>query len=278
MGEWQPLYERHAIVMMAAVASFSGALTDIGLRRVLKASAEVASKAGLSASSPIFSLEINPASPALQAGKPAGHVYNSVEDAPVVPGLQIDFTRQLLVDPSSVIFRTSRYRSWAEEKAEIGRIFAPLLEITSSIVGLSAIRLEYLDRFVFQGDAGDAKVGDLLLSESGLISPHVFGRTGPWHANTGYLVPAEGKALASVVQLNVECVNIRSTPIGSEQVAVNVMSAQEDRNPKFGVAEDAYDAHFVLERFEEMHTRLKDLLAHVITSDMQRRIGMKLDG
>jgi hypothetical protein len=60
-------------------------------------------------------------------------------------------------------------------------LMSPALNEAAAVVTFANIRLEYLDRFRFEGDASVADPKLVLRLGSPLIAPHIFDRTDFWH-------------------------------------------------------------------------------------------------
>lgn len=265
VDSWRLAHGHHAIAGMAVIVNFSTPVPDRAVQRMLKAASEPALAAELRNILPVVSFSFNPAGqPSQQVG---GQLYNSLEAVPNQPGLNVDYSRQFQVEQNSIVYRTSLYRGWKEELADIERLFQPVLAIATDVVGIQTLRIEYRD--VFYQEA-DATLDQLLRRECKLIAPHVFDQPALWHSYAGYLLPREN-ASSRVVQVNLDYLDVA----GSEQQQrrlVQMTTVREDRQP-FGQVDNAeYNADMLRICLEGMHGDIIGLLNAVIQPDVVARM------
>jgi hypothetical protein len=276
-GSWQPIHENHAIDVMAAVVTFAEPLPDRLLRKVLQVSETVAFEAGLksrhSLQQVVLSGGIQGIVPGLSSVQ--GQLFNAQLESPDGPPMPGRLAEQLQVDRSSVIYRTWTYVSWSWQRERMQGLMMPALSAAQDIVAFGSQRLEYLDRFKFDGEPSSVEFSSLLREQSGLVAQHGFGHSDLWHSYTGFFEPlADGTATKRLFQVNVDVLDEPGTPVANvPQVRwANILTAREDRLQPDEVDDRTRKADMVFGAFDLMHTELKDLFAKIVTDAVAERI------
>lgn len=78
------------------------------------------------------------------------------------------------------------YETWERTWGEVREVFALLLPLIMEHSGVTALHLEYLDRFVWEGDAGAFRSDMVFRRNSQLLTPHAFEAPELWHSFHGY--------------------------------------------------------------------------------------------
>jgi hypothetical protein len=280
-GGWQPIHENHAIDVMAAVVTFGQPLPDRLLRKVLQASETVAFEAGLKSRHSLLQQQLVLSGGSQPGIVPAlggvrGQMFNAQLDAPDVQVLPGRLAEQLQVDQSSIIYRTWRYVSWSWQSKRMGGLMVPALSAAQEVVAFSSQRLEYLDRFKFEGEPSSVDFSSLLREGSGLVAGHGFGRSDLWHSYTGFFEPSphQGTSTKRLFQINLDVVDEPSGPApDAPQIRwANITTAREDRLQADEVDGRTRDADMILKSFDLMHTELKDLFGRIVTDAIAERI------
>jgi uncharacterized protein (TIGR04255 family) len=92
---------------------------------------------------------------------------------------------QFEISPGGLTFQTWRYESWEKELPQALKLLTAALNIAANSAAIASLRVEYLDRFVFEGDPNDANVSDLLKSDSKWLAPFIFDAGNLWHCHVG---------------------------------------------------------------------------------------------
>jgi len=279
-GGWHPIHENHAIDVMAAVVTFGQPLPDRLLRNVLQVSEEVAFEAGLKSRHALVQQQfvfsgggqggILPAS-----GGVRGQMFNAQLDSPEGQPLPGRLAEQLQVDQSSIVYRTWRYVSWSWQIERMRGLIMPALSAAQDAVAVSGQRLEYLDRFKFDGEPSSVEFSSLLRERSGLVAKHGFGRSDLWHSYTGFFEPSpDGETTKRLFQIHVDVIDEPSGPIpDAPQIRwANITTAREDRLQPDEVDGRTRDADMIFKSFDLMHTELKDLFGKLLTDAIAERI------
>lgn len=267
--EWRPLWENHAIEVMAAVVTFAEPLPALLRKRLIENSRPTAHDLGLRSEQPVSGLQItvDQTGSQIPGQFQTGVSFNAhVEASPPGSGGP-QLVEQFVVDQASAIYRTWRYVSWDWTFGRMKRLLSPLFPVLEAAVAPSAIRLEYLDRFFFSGPPSEATPDLLLRKECKFIAPHVFNQASLWHSHTGAFV-SESEGLRSLLQVNIDAVEVNGGP--KLQRSIAIMSAREDRFS--GDHRPTLSDENVFVCWDGMHTYLKQVLDEVLVHQMSEKI------
>jgi hypothetical protein len=280
MTGWHPIHDNHAIAVMAAVVTFAQAIPDLLLKRVLQDSEDAAFGLGLKSRHAIRGFQIpvgidaTPQSGAV--GAVQGQFFNALLETPdgAPPSAQI--AEQLRVDQGAVVYRTWQYVSWKWQFERMRNLMAPALERAKSAVAFASIRLEYLDRFQFRGDATVADPKQLLRVDCPLIAPHVFSARDLWHSHTGSFLTTVDH-YKRLQQVMIDAIDEPYPP--QERVPpvrwVNITTALEDRLTPPLTADQEIDITAIFQTLDTLHVSLKDILSSIITEKLAKRICLR---
>jgi hypothetical protein len=277
-GSWQPVHENHAIDVMAVVVTFTEPLPDRVLRKALQVSEAAAFDAGLKSRHSLQQVVLSPGAqggvlPGLSGMR--GQMFNAQAESPDGPPVPGRLSEQLQVEQSSLIYRTWKYVSWSWQIERMRELMMPALSVTQDVTSFGMQRLEYLDRFKFDGDPSTIEFSSLLRERSGLIAEHGFGRSELWHSYTGFFDPSQDASTKRLFQVNVDILDQPSDPLSpaSPQMRwANILTAREDRLKPNEVDGRTRDANMLFESFDLMHTELKDLFGKIVTDAVAERI------
>jgi len=94
--------------------------------------------------------------------------------------------RSVALENNSLRVSLAEYETWDTAWARARKVFALMLPLIMEQSGVTAIHLQYLDRFIWEGDS-DAFRNDLIFRrDSQFLAPHVFQVPDLWHSYHGY--------------------------------------------------------------------------------------------
>jgi hypothetical protein len=277
MPGWQPIHENHAIDVMAAVVTFAHEVPDLALRRMLRAAEDAAFQAGLRSRHSTQAMQLIVGPQGISTTSPAGGLGGLLFNAPFEgdDGVPIAgrVAEQLQVDAASIVYRTWRYVSWSWQLERMRSMMTPALALARDVASIGTVRVEYLDRFWFDGEPQEAITSELLRVDCPQLAPHIFDRSDLWHVHTGaFLTPEPLKRLQQVL------VDALNAPEPGQAAAaplkrwIHITTALEDRFPPEVLDDPRENADFPFDVFDAMHSDLKDLLASIITDTFAARI------
>lgn len=274
-AEWRPINENHAIEVMGVAITFAQPLPGRILNRIFQAIEEAAFASGLRSRHFVQGMQIE--LPLAGGGAPtftdapvAGRIYNAVrqaEDGNPAEGI----SEQLQIDGNSIVYRNWNYVSWNWVLQRLTTLTRPALDIGMDVVNVKKIRLEYLDRFFFAGDASSAEVAAALKPFSPLVAPHIYSQKGQCHSHTGAFRPAPNGA-RWLMQVNLDFVD-RADPSQRENIRrwLNITTALEHQ---FNDEDCLNTAADIFSSVDVLHEPLKDVLAEIISGRLAGRISL----
>ncbi|OWV72380.1 hypothetical protein ATY76_05985 [Rhizobium sp. R339] len=184
---WKMLHKENAIEGAAITVRFAEPLSSMVAKRVVRDIEGRASDVGFFDKQPLqqihFQFESQNADIRQTPINGMLFQHNSlVRDANGVVAPQL--AKQFVVQPEQTVMQIQRYRGWDVEWPDAEKLFVPALRIASEVVPVAAFRLEYLNRFVFDGPVEEGNVNHLL-QRSDFIAPHVFEAQDLFHSHTG---------------------------------------------------------------------------------------------
>jgi uncharacterized protein (TIGR04255 family) len=275
-GTWEPIHENHAIDVMAAVVTFGEPIPVLLLKRVLQIAEEAAFEAGLRSRHSLHQTQmtfgpdgalLSPPSP----GAVQGQLFNSLVDVPGGAPVSFQVAEQLHVAQDKVMYRTWRYVSWLWQLERIQKLLLPVIAAIRDSVRISTQRLEYLDRFRWDGDLADVEYSAALKTDSPLIAPHVFSRSDLWHNHTGAFLPS-GNDRKRLLQIAIDTLDSQPAPSLPLTRLLSITTAREDRFNVPDVDESQQTTESIGQTFDSSHTELKEVLSTLISDAMVERI------
>ncbi|MGO7331753.1 hypothetical protein [Rhizobium leguminosarum] len=184
---WKMLHNSNAIEGAAITVRFLEPLSSMIAKKAVREVEGLASSEGFMDKQPLqqIQVQLNPRNSDILQTAMSGMLFqhNSlVRDATGNVGPQL--MRQFVVQPEQAVMQISQYRGWEKEWPAANKMLAAALKIASAAVPIAAFRLEYLNRFLFEGAAEEGDVNELL-QKSDFIAPHVFEAPDLFHSHTG---------------------------------------------------------------------------------------------
>jgi|GEM_PF-2115306 len=184
---WRMFHEANAIEAMGVSIRFAEPTGTLLSKKILTALESSTNKAGLIDKRPIQGFQVNLSNPGeVKPVSGSAMIFQKTSLEKDRDGqVQSVLTNQAEVQPAHLTYNTWRYKDWDAERKLVMGLLLPGVQLACQGVALGAIRVEYLDRFYFDGEPLDASARDILRSESGLVAPHVFDAPDLWHSHTG---------------------------------------------------------------------------------------------
>lgn len=278
---WKTLHQGNAIEAAAVTVRFAEPLGAMLTKKTIKAIESDAFRQGFIETQPLqhFQFQLGPqSSKLLQAPAPAGmaFLHNSVQRLPTGDVAQL-LSRQLIIQPEQFVLQVHTYRGWQAEWNNAGKpLFGRLLDIASAGVPVGAIRLEYMNRFVWENSERSHDL-EAVLKRSDLISSHVFEAPDFWHSHTGRFDKLTDNH-RRLVQVNADyqVVSNAIAPDGMKAVGLMIAVERQFLNGGIDLGETGVDG-FLGEPFEELHNDVHYLFKQLINTDFARVNGLPHD-
>lgn len=262
---FHPLFPAHAIERCTAGFYFNQPLPSKLFKGVLASSAAAFRNFGLEPTGvPSIQIDGNGAVGAISG--PSATNY-----------LSADRSTGLLVTPQSVQFQTARYVRWAPFIGQFEDLAFPLIRRFAESVSLMQLQLDYLDTFLWDGTWDDFRSQDLLIADSGFISPVASRASRQWHTHSGWFEDVT-EHFRRLVVANIDVVDrLRSgeTPGVGPAITITTLMREDAFSP-LGEPEpeEGLPIDESLHRLQDLHSRLKMLLQSIIKPEMADRVGL----
>lgn len=183
---------------------------------------------------------------------------------------------ELRVEQTSVSFRTARYSRWATIWNTAQRYFGAVLGLyIDAGAQLNSISMNFVDKFVWHGEANACDSGQLLRRESNYVAAQVFNQSDLWHSHTGAFerVNAHTKRLMNI---NIDCLD-EVVDVGARR-AIVITTVLTDLFGQAGYDLITLNSNealaFISNQMLALHTENKRILANTITEAMATQIAL----
>ena len=270
-SDWKPAHEAHAIERVSATFQFKEAVpTKRWHTLVNSASSKLAQDFGFGHS--FETVEFNVPSIVGQqvvwqggpSPAPTGRAFQIIQGAEWLEEVNLQRTR--------FVYSATRYTRWQAFRTRTSGILSQYLKLALEDVDLALVKLEYWDRFVFDGKATEANYETLFNANSKYVSQFALSAPDLWHSHVGYFVPAPtGKRL---VNLNIDLIDLNESNLlpGSEvttrRSAGLYSMVQNTIELQFEALEDVYAD------MDRLHTMLIDIMRDVVTPQVAKQISL----
>jgi uncharacterized protein (TIGR04255 family) len=263
---FSPILPNHAIERCTATVAFAPDLPDKAFLRVADEATQILTTSGFVAQ-PTMTLgfEVRPdGSMASKTMVAAPRIFQSAAG-----------TLALTISAQGIVLTTISYVRWQPFIGEFERLAIPIVRLFRQVVSVSAVRLEYWDRFIWSPDWSDFNIRQLIQENSMYVAPAIPTKPREWHSHTGWFEPTRG-GLRRLVNINID-VSEFVRPSFQSQPSVGIYSSLTDQANIPGYAamsEDGLTEAFVIDRLEDQHLALKEILGHIIVDEMATRISL----
>ncbi len=265
--QFAPVLSQHAIERCAASLGFRPVLPEKAFVRLIEiATQELGARGFVKQQMQAIGLQVGPDGQFKQL--PSSSI-------PVMPHAFVSSTQSenFTISPDGLNWSSTSYVRWQPFIGGFEQIVLPALSRALETVSVGAVRLEYWDRFYWSGNWGNFDASKLLKKSEyagGLLS-----RPKEWHSHVGWFETVEN--YRRLVNVNIDVAEITTSPTIAPRPSVGIYSTLTDQTNVIGYGEtpeNALNERFVIQRLENQHLALKELLGHIITDEMSNRIGL----
>lgn len=182
---WTIFNKTNAVEGMALTIRFAEAINSKVGKRISEELERVARLEGFIDKQPLQQFQIDVSTQAVRPTLTNGVALQHMS----VMRNQVGFVeptlvRQLVVQPEQFILQIHHYRSWEKEWESAIKMLDPALRLAAPVAQVASLRLEYMNRFIFDGNDEDA-VGAGLLNSSQWLAGLSLTSTDFWHSHSG---------------------------------------------------------------------------------------------
>jgi uncharacterized protein (TIGR04255 family) len=187
-----------------------------------------------------------------------------------------EVTEEVSLTRARFAYTATIYEGWTRFRNRSQSLLGRYLDEALSMVGMNLIKMEYWDRFVFDGPPERADYEAILRSDSRHV-PHFYSSTNElWHSHVGYFADP-GSSQRRLVNVNVDVLDLLQRVEADTQApnaprrSVGIYSMVQDT---LGAESAPAGGHACVSTLEEMHTILKGVLLDVINDEVAQRISL----
>lgn len=265
---WSPVSGAHSIESVAITLIFSD---PIPMKMVDKSSkylttdptrfgfSEAAKIATASLSFQLPQAGMSAQGLASQETEEMGFEFSSIVD----PELE-----KLRITKNEILFHSRKYGSWSAFFERFRVLTDDFLLSALDASNVSIARLEYNDRFIFDGDPNEANANEVVELPAAHISEDVLTSIFPWHSNTGWLEKADNGLV--LTNLNLAKDNVTNTKLpGQTFASILISTILEARLNKH--IENTEGLHSLL---ETLHNLSKATTKSILTNQAAHSVGL----
>jgi len=276
---FEPLHQAHAIEQVALIINFQRPL-DVRLLRAARDAvgnpADLPARAELRAYALQVGANMMPAAAAVSGpvvqGGPAPIAGFSFMRMRPDGSEEIEFQ----VNRHQISFRTMLYTRWAKVVAQAQKLFDAVLPVFLNHSPITAIAMNYADKFVCLASPGECNAHTLLRKDSPYIAPNVFEANDLWHFHTGAFSRPDEQT-KRLITVNVDLLADKIEEKDRTVLSISSILTDGFNNPGYSPTELTLDtgSDFVFQRFDTLHSLDKVVLGSIITPSAAQRIALE---
>lgn len=282
---WVPAHQAHAIERVNVLLQFSEPIPAKQMTAILADGSLKFPAVGFNSQneeSGEFNIQLGPDGPSIAFGQAGlaigsgqqiqqsmGRVFRRIEGNEVREELSINRTR--------VLYSSTRYESWSAYLARLRRLLDETLAKALVVASIQLLKLEYWDRFTFEGKPEDADFTQLFRQESVHLPKFPFDAGRLWHSHIGYYAP-DMPQRKRLINLNVDVLDLviggpNNMPVnGQTKRSAGIYSMAQDTRDPTRLIDDSDTVSQVL---TELHSDLISILHDILTPTAKDRISLK---
>lgn len=190
-----------------------------------------------------------------------------------------ELIEEIVLQRKSIQYTTTRYSRWQHFRARVASLAENIAKSMFSATNIDAIKMEYVDRFVFEGKPPAADFSEALNAESKYLPRFPQTMKDLWHTHVGYfIVGVNGQK--RLINANLDALDMtprilppESSTMDAVRRSLGIYTMAEDRFREPGArAPDTLDQALVVA--DQMHAVLKDVLRDIINPKLADSISL----
>lgn len=273
---WKMLHEANAIEAMAVNIRFLEPVSNMIVKRMIREVERHASKLGLIDRQPIQGFQIDVMNPGQVKPLQSSGLLLQRKSLTKIPSGAVEnqLAQQVDVQATHITYQTWRYSRWANELDMISQLIFGAIETASQAVTISAIRVEYIDRFIFEGDPKALSFSSLLRNDSGWIAPQVLKSNSLWHSHAGEFL-SEGDDMKRLGVVHIDSQELSGPPHLAGRRSLMMITGVEDQFLQSGLEIDSDKLRqFLPDTLNDLHSNALDLFRNVIDQEFAAKNGL----
>lgn len=172
----------------------------------------------------------------------------------------------LVLEDSFLVYETAQYTGWQNFVDRYREVAVPTMTEVAGVTAVLSLSLEYFDRFVFHGEASEARPDDLFPNISAQLHADAAGGKELWHYYRGWFEQTSGLKL--LVNQNLDAQDAQLAD-GKAARSVQMMTKTELRLGVEGFESQSLETHLNV-----MHSRSIHLFRSIINPSLHAQVGL----
>jgi uncharacterized protein (TIGR04255 family) len=263
---WRPLHSQHAIERVRLIVQFSEQVPAKVVRKMSDALLALRHDIRMVGPTPVqgFGISMVQAEGGLiaqpqQVTDGWQFTRNASNDAPL---------EAVVFAGGSLTYETTEYQRWDAFKRRTKKVLDQVLQIACQSVDFQSVSIEYIDRFMYVGNASEAKVEDLLIGVSQMIHAGAVSGKHLWHLHRGWFEDLNGGKV--LINQNFDAQEGIAAGQMVSTRSLQVLTKAELRADSFDLSIEKYE-----ENLETLHTLTKSYFKAAIVKTHHESLGLQ---
>jgi len=191
---WRPLHSEHAIERVRLIVQFNEQVPAKVVRKMSDALSALRHETRMVGPTPVqgfgFSM-VQAEGGMIPQPQPVTNGWQFTRNATNNAPLEAVFFEGM-----TLTYETTEYQRWDAFKRRTKKVLDEVLKTACQSVDFQAVSVEYIDRFMYAGNATEARVDDLLRDVGPMLHPNAVSGKHLWHLHRGWFEDfKDGKVL-----------------------------------------------------------------------------------
>lgn len=172
----------------------------------------------------------------------------------------------LVVERQLLVYENAEYSAWENFISRFEQVAIETLSQIVDLIDISAVSLEYVDRFIFHGDAVMAAPTGVLQDIAEHLPENAANGKDLWHYHRGWFEDLGGTKI--LVNQNIDAQD------GHTNDGKTVRSVQIFTKTELRVEQSEFDFSRLRDHLDDMHVRSNNLFRATLTEEMRTKVGL----
>lgn len=183
---------------------------------------------------------------------------------------------ELRVEQTSMSFRTNVYSRWSAVWELAQKYFSSVMgTYLDSGANLVNVSLNFVDKFVWDGEMNACDPSLLMKSDSKYVAPHVFSCDDLWHIHTGAFSRPDNQT-KRLTNVNIDCLEEVVGFTSRRAVVITTVLTDIFNQPSYDTTSlfTSNGMEFVSSHLEALHNYDKDILREILVTPVAQQIAL----
>lgn len=262
---WRPLHSQHAIERVRLILQFKEQVPAKVARMMSETLAGMRHGLRMNGPTPMHGIGVSMVMSDAGIQPQAQHMTNGWRFDRNASNMEP--LEAIVFDGGNLTYETTEYQRWDTFKRRTKKIMHDILQIALQSMDIQSVSIEYIDRFMFDGKATEAKVTDLLTVANSMI--HGDAATGKhlWHIHRGWFEDFNGGKV--LINQNFEAQEGLLAGKTAPTRSLQLLTKAELRADSFDLSAEKYE-----ETLESLHYLTKSYFKDAIVEKHHGSLGL----